>query len=289
MTRKALGRGLGALISDRPIHPDKEQLLDLDIEQIRPSRFQPRTNFDNKALDDLAASIKTNGIIQPIVVRRVDDHYELIAGERRWRAAQRAGIYKIPTIVREVPEDRLLEIALIENIQREELNPIEEARAYRRLTQDLQLTQEEVATRVGKERSSVTNYLRLLKLSNEIQQWVEEEKLSMGHARALLGVNSAEDQIRLASNIIERDLSVRETERSVKRLSQLKDEKSSVIASVGAKAPNDPNVKAAEDKLCQHLATKVRIVRSGDKGKIEIDFYSNLDLDRIYSLLLGKK
>src|SRR5581483_9532925 len=220
MTRKALGRGLGALISDRPIHPDKEQLLDLDIEQIRPSRFQPRTNFDNKALDDLAASIKTNGIIQPIVVRRVDDHYELIAGERRWRAAQRAGIYKIPTIVREVPEDRLLEIALIENIQREELNPIEEARAYRRLTQDLQLTQEEVATRV------------------------EEEKLSMGHARALLGVNSAEDQIRLASNIIERDLSVRETERSVKRLSQLKDEKSSVIASVGAKAPNDPNVKA---------------------------------------------
>src|SRR5215831_6440046 len=151
MTRKALGRGLGALISDQPLNPpDKETLQDLDIEHIKPSPFQPRTNFDPKALDDLAASIKTNGIIQPIVVRRVQDHYELIAGERRWRAAQRAGLYKIPAIVREVPEEKLLEIALIENIQRQELNPIEEAKAYQRLTTDLHLTQEEVAQRVGK-------------------------------------------------------------------------------------------------------------------------------------------
>ena len=174
-------------------------MQELDIELIRPNKFQPRTHFDNKALDELAASIRENGVIQPVVVRRVDDHYELIAGERRWRASQRAGLHKISAIVRDVPEDRLLEIALIENIQREELNPIEEARAYQRLTTDLLLTQEEVAQRVGKDRSSVTNYVRLLKLPKEIQQWVEEEKLSMGHARAILGVTSAEDQIRLAS------------------------------------------------------------------------------------------
>src|SRR5882724_1077473 len=284
MTRKALGRGLGALISDTPLHSDKESLQELDIEQIKPNQFQPRTHFDTKALDELAASIKENGIIQPVVVRRVEDHYELIAGERRWRAAQRAGLYKIPAVIRDVPEERLLEIALIENIQREELNPIEEARAYQRLTTDLLLTQEEVARRVGKERSSVANYLRLLKLPKEIQTWVEEEKLSMGHARALLGVNFAEDQIKLATSIIDRDLSVRETERSVKRLAQTKDEKKPA-----AKIAMDPNVKAAEDKLCQHLATKVRIVKSGEKGKIEVDFYSNIDLDRVYSLLLGRK
>jgi len=284
MTRKALGRGLGALISDTPLQSDKESLQELDIEQIKPNQFQPRTHFDTKALDELAASIKENGIIQPVVVRRVEDHYELIAGERRWRAAQRAGLYKIPAVIRDVPEERLLEIALIENIQREELNPIEEARAYQRLTTDLLLTQEEVARRVGKERSSVANYLRLLKLPKEIQTWVEEEKLSMGHARALLGVNFAEDQIKLATSIIDRDLSVRETERSVKRLAQTKDEKKPA-----AKIAMDPNVKAAEDKLCQHLATKVRIVKSGEKGKIEVDFYSSMDLDRVYSLILGRK
>ena len=284
MTRKALGRGLGALISDTPLQSEKESLQELDIEQIKPNLFQPRTNFDAKALDELAASIKENGIIQPVVVRRVDDHYELIAGERRWRAAQRAGLYKIPAVIRDVPEERLLEIALIENIQREELNPIEEAKAYHRLTTDLLLTQEEVARRVGKERSSVANYLRLLKLPKEIQTWVEQEKLSMGHARALLGVNFAEDQIKLATTIIDRDLSVRETEKSVKRLTQAKEEKPSAT-----KAVMDPNVKAAEDKLCQHLATKVRIVKSGDKGRIEVDFYSNLDLDRLYSLILGRR
>ena len=284
MTRKALGRGLGALISDTPLHSDKESLQELDIESIKTNLFQPRTHFDAKALDELAASIKENGIIQPVVVRRVEDHYELIAGERRWRAAQRAGLYKIPAVIRDVPEDRLLEIALIENIQREELNPIEEAKAYQRLTTDLLLTQEEVARRVGKERSSVANYLRLLKLPKEIQTWVEEEKLSMGHARALLGVNFAEDQIKLAASIIDRDLSVRETERNVKRLTQTKDVKPSA-----AKTAMDPNVKAAEDKLCQHLATKVRIVRSGDKGKIEVDFYSAMDLDRVYNLILGRK
>ena len=284
MTRKALGRGLGALISDTPLQSEKESLQELDIEQIKPNLFQPRTNFDAKALDELAASIKENGIIQPVVVRRVDDHYELIAGERRWRAAQRAGLYKIPAVIRDVPEERLLEIALIENIQREELNPIEEAKAYHRLTTDLLLTQEEVARRVGKERSSVANYLRLLKLPKEIQTWVEQEKLSMGHARALLGVNFAEDQIKLATTIIDRDLSVRETEKSVKRLTQANEEKPSAT-----KAVMDPNVKAAEDKLCQHLATKVRIVKSGDKGRIEVDFYSNLDLDRLYSLILGRR
>jgi ParB family transcriptional regulator, chromosome partitioning protein len=284
MTRKALGRGLGALISDTPLLPDKESLQELDIELIRPNQFQPRTHFDNKALDELAASIRENGIIQPVVVRRINDSYELIAGERRWRAAQRAGLHKIPAVIRDVPEEKLLEIALIENIQREELNPIEEAKAYQRLTTDLLLTQEEVARRVGKERSSVANYLRLLKLPKEIQTWVEEEKLSMGHARALLAVNFAEDQIKLASSIIDRDLSVRETERSVKRLTQTKDDKPSA-----AKPAMDPNVKAAEDKLCQYLATKVRIVRSGEKGKIEVEFYSSMDLDRVYSLILGRK
>src|SRR5947209_5703878 len=204
MTRKALGKGLGALISDQARMSDGDILIEIGIEQIKPNKFQPRTSFDSTALDELAASIRSNGIIQPLVVRRAGLDFELIAGERRWRAAQRASLLRVPAIVRDIPDNRLLELALIENIQRQELNPIEEAKAYRQLIEDLQITQDEVAERVGKERSSVTNYLRLLRLPEEVQRLVEQGKLSMGHARALLAIASKEDQVRLGSQIIER-------------------------------------------------------------------------------------
>lgn len=284
MTRKALGKGLSALISDKPLRPDADQLQEVSIDLIRPNQFQPRTNFSEKALEELAESIKTNGVIQPIVVRKVGQEYQLIAGERRWRAAQKAGLHKIPAIVRDIPDEKLLELALIENIQRQELNSIEEAKAYQRLLDDLRITQEEVAQRVGKERSSITNYLRLLKLPSEIQRWVEDEKLSMGHARALLAISVKEEQIKLAADIIERGLSVRETERVVKRQSTARESNSAANPT----GTTDPNVKAAEQKLSQRLATKVRIHSKGQSGKIEIEFYSADELQRLYSLILGQ-
>src|ERR1700742_4279235 len=191
MSRKALGRGLSALFSQQAVESD---LIELDIDLLQPAETQPRKIFKEEALEELAESIRANGVIQPIIARRDGGRFEIIAGERRWRAAQRAGLQKIPCVVRDIPDEHVLEISLIENIQREDLNPIEEATAYKNLVERLALTQEEVAKRVGKDRSSITNALRLLKLPAEIQQMVEEEKLSMGHARALLSLESAEQQ-----------------------------------------------------------------------------------------------
>src|ERR687883_22227 len=217
MTRRVLGRGLSALLSDSTAAAS-EDFLEIDIDLIEPSSAQPRTHFDEGRLEELAQSIRSNGIVQPILVRRRGARYQLIAGERRWRAAQRAGLQRIPAVVREVPDDKLLELALIENIQRQELNAIEEAHAYKRLIETLDLTQEVVAQRVGRDRSFVTNYLRLLRLPEDIQHLVEEGKLSTGHARALLGVDDPDIQRRVARNIIEHTLSVRETERAIKRV-----------------------------------------------------------------------
>src|SRR5918993_4371150 len=218
MTRRALGRGLSALLSDTSV-TTSEQVLDVDIDLIEPNSLQPRTNFDEERLEELAQSIRANGIIQPILVRRTDsDRYQLVAGERRWRAAQRAGLQRIPCVVRDIPEDKVLELALIENIQRQELNAIEEAHAYKRLIETLGLTQETVAQRVGRDRTFVTNYLRLLRLPEDIQQLVEENKISMGHARALLGIDDVEKQRQVAQLIIDRGLSVRETERTIKHI-----------------------------------------------------------------------
>ena len=259
-----------------------EDLKEIDIDLIEPNNLQPRTRFDEAQLEELAQSIKANGIVQPILVRRLGgERYQLVAGERRWRAAQRAGLQKVPAVIRDVPDDRMLELALIENIQRQELNAIEEAHAYKRLIETLGLTQEVVAQRVGRDRTFVTNYLRLLRLPEDIQQLVEENKISMGHARALLGLDDSSKQRELALNIVEQNLSVRETERAIKRVIA-----NSLEEALPVKV-QDPNYRTAEDKLRRKLGTKVRILpnNSGSGGKIEIQYYNDQDLQRLYEQL----
>lgn len=277
-----MGRGLSALISTAPLPQDSEELREIEIDLIRPGEQQPRTSFDEARLQELAQSIRATGIIQPLLVRRRGGLYELVAGERRWRAAQLAGLTRVPAIVREIPDENLLELALIENIQRQELNAIEEANAYRRLIDSLGLTQEEVAQRVGRDRTFITNYLRILKLPNEIQSLLEQEKLSFGHARALLGVSDPQLQRRLAQRIYKNNWSVRETESRIRNLG-----KQPQVASATPRAYDDPNVRAAEAKLRRRLGTQVRIVppKSSVPGRIEIEFYSSADLNRIYEAL----
>lgn len=286
MSRKVLGRGLDALLGDNFTKTNQEQLLEVDLDLIEPNARQPRTKFADEKLDELAQSILANGIVQPIILRRRGTRYQLIAGERRWRASQRAGLQKIPAIIRDVADDKLLELALIENIQRQELNPIEEARAYKNLIETIGLTQEMVAERVGKNRTVVTTCLRLLKLPKDIQQLVEEEKISAGHARALLMSNDAESQRRLANKIIEMSLSVRETEKAVKRAGK---SGAQTVDNTTVSSFKDANIKAAEVKLKRYLATQLQIVPDGKGtgGKIEIEYYSESDLDRIYRLILN--
>jgi ParB family chromosome partitioning protein len=285
MTRRVLGRGLSALLSDSAATPS-EDFLEIDITLIDPSSAQPRTHFDETRLEELAQSIRANGIVQPILVRRRGARYQLIAGERRWRAAQRAGLQNVPAVVREIPDDRLLELALIENIQRQELNAIEEAHAYKRLIETLGLTQEIVAQRVGRDRSFITNYLRLLRLPEDIQILVEEEKITMGHARALLGIDDQDIQRKIAKNIIDHSLSVRETERSIKRIIA---GASPTLAALPTPKRDDANMKAAETKLRRRFGTQVRLMPSqrGVGGRIEIEYYNENDLDRIYQLLMS--
>ena len=284
MTRRVLGRGLSALLSDSTAAAS-EDFLEIDIDLIEPSSAQPRTHFDESRMEELAQSIRSNGIVQPILVRRRGARYQLIAGERRWRAAQRAGLQRIPAVVREVPDDKLLELALIENIQRQELNAIEEAHAYRRLIETLGLTQETVAQRVGRDRSFVTNYLRLLRLPEDIQRLVEEEKLTMGHARALLGVDDQDLQRKVAKDVIENSLSVRETERAIKRIIA---GASPTVAVLPTPKRDDANMRSAEVKLRRRFGTQVRLIPSqkGPGGKIEIEYYNDGDLDRLYQLLM---
>jgi ParB family chromosome partitioning protein len=274
---------LSALLSDTAGTPS-EELLEVDIDLIDPSPAQPRTHFDEARLEELAQSIRSNGIVQPLLVRRRGARYQLIAGERRWRAAQRAGLARVPCVVREIPDDKLLELALIENIQRQELNAIEEAHAYKRLIETLGLTQELVAQRVGRDRSFVTNYLRLLRLPSDIQALLEAEKLSTGHARALLGVDDVDIQRRVAQNIVEQSLSVRETEKAIKRIIA---GVSPAAATLREAKADDANVRAAENKLRRRFGTQVRILPSqkGEGGKIEIEYYNDADLDRMYQLL----
>lgn len=279
---------MSALLSDRPPTAN-EEMFEVDIDLIEPSSFQPRMNFDEERLEELAQSIRSNGIIQPLLIRRIDGgRYQLVAGERRWRAAQRAGLSKVPCVVREIPEEKMLELALVENIQRQELNAIEEAHAYKRLIEALGLTQEMVAQRVGRDRTFITNYLRLLRLPEDIQQLVESEKLSMGHARALLGIDDPEIQRNVASKIVEKGFSVRETERAIKKLiSGAKSETTNLSANL----QEDANLKAAEVKLQRRLSSKVQIVvnQASGGGKIEIKFYDQKDLNRIYEIIIGKE
>ena len=278
--RPALGRGLSALIPDAPASPTQERSLDVDIDLLRPNKFQPRTQMDDGRIEELARSIRSNGMIQPIVVRKSESGYEIVAGERRWRASQRAGLLKVPVVVRDIPDERLLAAALIENIQREDLNPIEEAQAYRRLSDEFALTQEQIAESVGKDRSSVANYVRLLRLPPEVRDHVGGRALSMGHARALLSLPDAESQLRAGREIVQKGLSVRDTEALVKRAVDPAPEKPDV--------PKDVHTRAAEDRLRFALGTRVRIARKGKGGRIEIDFSDENELQRIYEQLTDK-
>ncbi len=261
---------------------DNEEVLDVQIDLIQPGHQQPRTTFDQAKLDELAQSIRASGIIQPLLLRRRGGMFELVAGERRWRAAQIAGLRNVPAIVRDIPDEKLLELALIENIQRADLNPVEEANAYKKLIESLGLTQDEVAQRVGRDRSFVTNYLRILKLPSEIRQLLEREKLSFGHARALLTIDNALLQRRLAQKIVKNNWSVREVERRVRNLIAPKEPRS-----LNKSVREDPNLRAAEARLRRHLGTQVRIIPNepGGSGKIEIEYYSLADLDRIYNAI----
>lgn len=279
MKRKALGRGLDALIPKPPL----EEALgarEVDINLLSPNPHQPRLGYSEKRMEELMESIRANDIIEPLVVRPKEGGYQIIVGERRWRAAKKLGLTRVPVVIKDVQEEKLLEWALIENLQREDLNPLEEARAYAMLLEKFQLTQEEVSRRVGKDRSSVANYLRLLKLPKSIQQEILAENLTMGHARALLSLDDRETQLRVCQRIKKGRLSVREAERLVKRLKEGREAKVQVL-------PPDPFIRAAEERLQRKLGTKVSIHRKGRGGRIEIAYYSEEDLQRLFSLLLS--
>jgi ParB family chromosome partitioning protein len=296
--RRALGKGLSALLPGRTVSVSSvvgtaaaaapaealQPPTRLPIDAVYPNPVQPRVVFQIDRLEELAASIRANGIIQPLVVRRHDGQYQMVAGERRWRAAKMAGLAEVPVVVQDVAEPQMLELALIENIQREDLNPIETAHAYERLGRELGLSQEEIGRRTGKDRTSIANTVRLLKLPTEVQLLLAERRLSMGHARAVLGLPTAEQQIEIAEKAAAQGLSVRQVETLVQELT------SDRPKSGGSRkeASHDPNVKAAVDQLERALGTRVRIVELSDqRGRIEIEYYSQGELDRLFQHILG--
>lgn len=279
MKRKALGRGLDALIPKPPLEA-AFGAREVDVNLLSPNPHQPRLGYSDRGMNELMESIRANGIIEPLVVRPKEGGYQIIVGERRWRAAKKLGLTRVPVVIKDVQEEKLLELALIENLQREDLNPLEEARAYAMLLDKFQLTQEEISRQVGKDRSSVANYLRLLKLPKSVQQEVLAENLTMGHARALLSLDDQETQLQVCQRIKEGRLSVREAERLVKRLKEGIRAKAPVL-------PPDPFIRAAEERLQRKLGTKVSIRRKAKGGRIEIEYYSEQDLQRLFSLLIS--
>lgn len=290
--RKALGKGLGALLPTRspatppplPSPQPDPAVQTLPVDLIDPNPLQPRHLFQNDRLTELAQSIRVNGVVQPLLVRRMGERYQLVAGERRWRAAKLAEIRDVPVVVRDIPDNRLLEISLIENIQREDLNPIETAQAFARLSAELDLTPEQVGHRTGKDRTTIVNFLRLLNLSNDIQQLVAERRLSAGHARCLLALPTAELQREVAEKAVAQGWSVRQTERTTQRM--MADRNPMHVDEVQV----DPNVKAALEEMQRALGTRVRIVEKAKKGgKIEIEYYTPEDLNRIYDVIVGEK
>ncbi len=300
--RKALGKGLSALLPGRgqpvatasataaaPVAataPIVAKPGTLPLGLIQPNPMQPRTFFSSDGLEELAASIRANGIIQPLIVRRVGDSYQIVAGERRWRAARIAELEEVPVVIQDIADRSMLEIALIENIQREDLNPIETAHAFERLGRDLGLSQEEIGRRTGKDRTSIANIVRLLKLPKEVQLLVAERRLSMGHARAILGLPTAEEQIQVAEKTVALGLSVRQVEAQVQEMTSDRGKP----AHARKDSVQDPNVRAAADELERALGTRVRIVElSEQRGRIEIEYYSQADLDRLYQQIVGGK
>jgi ParB family chromosome partitioning protein len=275
--KTALGKGLESLLPEKA-----QEIINIDVTRIIPGDQQPRKVFRDESLRDLAASIKEKGVLQPIIVSRTGDGtFRLIAGERRWRASSLAGLKKIPAIVKDVASADSLEIALIENIQREDLNPVETAEAFHRLMKDFNLTQEELSVKVGKDRATVANYLRLLKLPDEIKKFVNDGSLSMGHARAVLSIEGKPNQLEAARRIIHKGLSVRETETIAKKWSSEGKKKVS-------HRKKDPQIESLQEKLIRSLGTKVRILHKGKRGKIEIEYYSLDELDRLLDLLMGE-
>jgi ParB family chromosome partitioning protein len=273
---------LSALLGDEK---PRDHVVDLGLDQIEPNSEQPRSRFEEAALDELASSIVANGIVQPILVRPYGSKYQIVAGERRWRAAQRAGLHRVPVVVREVPDEKLLELALIENIQRQELNPVEEARAYRKLIDSIGLTQETIAERVGRERSLISTSLRLLTLPPEVLEFIEEGKLAAGHGRALLLTDDRAAQVRIAKSIAASGASVREAEALVKATAKPKSQK---IENKKVSTGRDPNLIAAETKLRRKLGTNVSILpaKTGTGGKVVIEYYTADDLDRVYQVIM---
>ncbi|HUI79347.1 MAG TPA: ParB/RepB/Spo0J family partition protein [Bryobacteraceae bacterium] len=286
--RKALGRGLGSLLPTRPPSPPimptrEEDAQHILIDAIDANPLQPRRVFNAERLEELAQSIRSNGIIQPLVVRRSGERFQLVAGERRWRAAKLAGAAQVPVVIREIPDDRLLEITLIENIQREDLNPIETAQAFASMMQALELNPDQVGRRTGKDRTTVVNTVRLLQLPSDLQQLVSERRLSAGHARCLLSLPTAELQREAAEKSVAQGWSVRQMERTTQRM--LEGRKPKHVDEL-----DDPNVKAAVEEMERVLGTKVRIIeKAKQKGRIEIEYYSAEDLDRIYGAIVGEQ
>jgi ParB family transcriptional regulator, chromosome partitioning protein len=295
--RKALGKGLSSLLPSRPMATPPTPVVvspttdatasvpvnSLPINAIQPNPLQPRSVFDAARLAELSQSIRANGIIQPLIVRKIGDQFHLIAGERRWRAAKLAGLEEVPVVVQELSDARVLEVALIENIQREDLNPIEIAVAFEKLAGELGLSHEEIGQRTGKERSTITNTLRLLRLPGAVQVMLAEKRLSMGHARAILAIQDEDLQLEVAEKAASQGMSVRQVEQMVQKMNQTRDAKKPSEPEI------DPNVKAAILELENALGTKVRIIeRAPGKGRIEIDYYSNDDLDRVYAVIVGE-
>jgi ParB family chromosome partitioning protein len=284
--KPALGKGLSALIPDK----EKEkgaartnQLLELDIKKIVPNEYQPRRVFRDNALNELVSSIKEKGVIQPVIVRKTaDNEYQLIAGERRWRASEMAGLRRIPVVIKDVAPVEALELALIENIQREDLNPIETAEAFQRLIRDFSLTHEDLSRKVGKDRATVSNYLRILKLASDIKKWIAEGSLTIGHAKAILQADDARLQYQIAKKIVNSGLSVREAEALSRKGS------AGTASRSGKKAAKDPQIESLEEKLRHSLGTKVRLIHKSNKkgGKLEIEYYSLEELDRLLDILI---
>jgi len=278
--KSPLGRGLGAIFTD--IIDDYAQETTFStcgIEELTPNRFQPRKKFDGNEQDNLVASIKENGIIQPIIVRKTASGYEIIAGERRWRAAQAAGLQDVPIIIRKAEDIHIAELSLIENIQREELNPVEEAGAYQTLVAEFNLSQEEISSRVGKDRSTIANTLRLLKLPRDVKAALIQKRITAGHARALLTLDSEEDQTELLKKILKKKLSVRETEGLIKKRNKPSAEK--------VQREKESYIIDLEDRLSKKFMTRINVKRSGKGGAIEIKFLSTEDLDRVIRLIMA--
>ncbi len=279
MKKQALGKGIRAFIPEEFGILKDERLADVSIGQVKPNPLQPRKKFDEPAIQELARSIKASGVLQPIVVVPESDHYKIIIGERRWRAAQRAGLQKVPVLIRNIPREQQVEVSLVENLQREDLNPIEVAQAFEQLMKESGMTQQEVADKVGRDRSSVANTLRLLKLPGEVQEMLASNKLSTGHARALLALEDAGQQLALARQVVAKGLSVREVEAMVHGKKKRPPSKK--------KAAFDAELRALEEDLTRILGTKVDIAGSRRRGMVRVHYFSLDELNRIYDLIKG--